>query len=129
MLRIADRANLFEIVCDNFRRRQKRWIDFLFVRIVRTDGSDKRSGGDVSFVNIKFRRRRAGNNDVAALDRTRHAADRLDVELSFARKFGSEILRGVWINVEGVNLSERKHQRKRPKVSAALLATTADSRD
>src|SRR5215467_8451057 len=129
MVGVADRANLFETVCHNFRRRQERRIDFLFVRIVRTDGSDKRSRSNVFFVNIKFYRRRAGDNHVAALDRTRKTADRLNVGPRFARKFHSETLRGVWINIEGVNLSERKHHRKRAKVSMALLATDTDSRD
>src|SRR5262245_44350480 len=129
MVRIADRADLFETVCHNFRQRQERRIDFLFVRIVRTDGGDKGSRSNVFFVNIKFYRRRAGDNDVAALDRTRKTADRLNVGPRFARKFHSQRLRGVWIDIEGVNFSERKHQRKRAKVSMTLLATTTDRRD
>src|SRR4029079_9865054 len=104
-------------------------IDFLFVRIVRPDGSDKRSKSNVFFVNIKFCRRRAGDNHVATSNRPRKTIDRLNVDARLARKLCNQILRGLWINIEGINFSERKHQRKCANVSTTLLATTADSRD
>ena len=47
VVRVADRANLFKTVCDNFRRRQHSGIDFVLVRIVRTDSGDKSSGSNV----------------------------------------------------------------------------------
>ena len=95
MVRIADRANLFETVCDNFRRREQGGIDFVFVRIIRADGRDKRPGSNVFFVNKKFCRRRAGDNDVAASDRTRQTATGSMSIAKFARKLCSETQRGV----------------------------------
>src|SRR5215475_3858173 len=106
MVRFADRANLLETVCDNFRRRQERRIDFLLVRIVRTDSGDKRSWSNVFFVNIELCRRRAGDDQIAALDRTWQTGDRLNDGPRFARKLRSEMLRSVWVDIEGVNFSE-----------------------
>ena len=65
-MRVADRANLFKIVSDNFRRRQHSGIDFVLVRIIRTDSGDESSGSNVFLVNEKFFRGRTGHNDIAA---------------------------------------------------------------
>ena len=67
-MRVADRANLFKTVCDNFRRRQHSGIDFVLVRIIRTDSGDESSGSNVFLVNEKFFRGRAGHNDIAGSD-------------------------------------------------------------
>ena len=85
MMRVADRANLLEAVCDNLCRREQGGIDFVFVRIIRADSRDKRPGSNVFFVHEKFCRRRAGHNDVAASDRTRQTANGLNVYRKFAR--------------------------------------------
>ena len=85
MVRIADRANLLKTVCDNLCRREQGGIDFVFLRIIRTDSRDERSGSNVFFVHEKFCRGRAGHNDVAASDRTRQTANGLNVYRKFAR--------------------------------------------
>src|SRR5262249_45732221 len=104
-------------------------IDFVFVRIIRADSRDKRSGSNVFFVNEKLCRGRAGHNEVAASDRLRRTAGRFDVDRNFARKFCSKTQRCVWIDIKRVNFAERKDETKRAKLRTGLLATTTDRRD
>ena len=84
-MRIADRANLFKTVSDNFRRRQHSGIDFVLVRIIRTDSGDESSGSNVFLVNEKFFRGRTGHNDIAGSESTRQSANRFHVDIKFAR--------------------------------------------
>jgi len=78
VVRVPDGAGLLEAVGNDFGGRHQRRIDFLFVGIIRADRRDECAGNDVFLAHEEFVRCRAGNANVALLERRRESADRLD---------------------------------------------------
>ena len=68
VVRVANRAALFEAIHDHFGRGDQRGLDFLFLHIIRAHGCDKSAGPDVVFAHEKFIRGRARDTNVALLN-------------------------------------------------------------